>query len=164
VTKAYVSEKNSNMSWVMFVYYINLLSNCSTNITPDEFLGFKRPNHFMSSNMICWWCLYAIGKESSTCISLSAISQRRMEKWRYSSAILCLSITILACCRDIAQAVSRRLRTAAARVLAQIKSCGICGGQSGTWARFYPSTSVSLANSHSTNCSTLLIYHPGLVQ
>jgi hypothetical protein len=32
----------------------------------------------------------------------------------------------------IAQAVSRRLPTAAARVRAEVKSCWICGGQSGT--------------------------------
>jgi hypothetical protein len=36
------------------------------------------------------------------------------------------------CGRAIAQAVSRRLPTAAARVRSQVKSCGICGGQSGT--------------------------------
>jgi hypothetical protein len=34
----------------------------------------------------------------------------------------------------IAQAVSRRLPTTAARVPAQVRSCGICGGQSGTRA------------------------------
>jgi hypothetical protein len=28
--------------------------------------------------------------------------------------------------------------------------------------RFSPSTSASSANSHSTDCSTLIIYHPGL--
>jgi hypothetical protein len=33
--------------------------------------------------------------------------------------------------RAIAQAVSRWLPTAAARVQSQVKSCGICGGQSG---------------------------------
>jgi hypothetical protein len=38
--------------------------------------------------------------------------------------------------RAIAQAVSRRLPTAAARVRAQARSCGICGGQSGTRASF----------------------------
>jgi hypothetical protein len=38
--------------------------------------------------------------------------------------------------RTIAQAVSRRLPTATARVRAQVKSCGICGGQSGTRAGF----------------------------
>jgi hypothetical protein len=38
--------------------------------------------------------------------------------------------------RAIAQAVSRRLPTAMARVRAQVKSCGICGGQSGTEAGF----------------------------
>jgi cytochrome c553 len=35
-------------------------------------------------------------------------------------------------CRAIAQAVSHRLATAAARVRSQVKSCGMCGGQSGT--------------------------------
>jgi hypothetical protein len=34
--------------------------------------------------------------------------------------------------RAIAQAVSRRLPTAAGRVRSQVRSCGICGGQSGT--------------------------------
>jgi hypothetical protein len=36
----------------------------------------------------------------------------------------------------IAQAVSRRLPTSAAWVRAQVGSCGICGGQSGTGAGF----------------------------
>jgi hypothetical protein len=30
--------------------------------------------------------------------------------------------------------------------------------------RFSPITSVSPANSHSTDCSTFITYHPGLVQ
>jgi hypothetical protein len=38
--------------------------------------------------------------------------------------------------RTIAQAVSRGLPTAAARVRARVKSCGICGGQRGTGAGF----------------------------
>jgi hypothetical protein len=38
--------------------------------------------------------------------------------------------------RAIAQAVSRRLPTAAARVRAQVRLCGICGGQLGTGAGF----------------------------
>jgi hypothetical protein len=38
--------------------------------------------------------------------------------------------------RAIAQEVSRRLPTAASHVLAQVKSCGICGGQSVTGADF----------------------------
>jgi hypothetical protein len=36
----------------------------------------------------------------------------------------------------MAQAVSRRLHTVAAWVLSQDRSCGICGGRSGTEARF----------------------------
>jgi hypothetical protein len=38
--------------------------------------------------------------------------------------------------RAIAPAVSRRLPTAAARNRVQVRSCGICGGQSGTGAGF----------------------------
>jgi hypothetical protein len=38
--------------------------------------------------------------------------------------------------RAIAQAVSRRLPTAAAGARSQVRSCGICGGQSGTGAGF----------------------------
>jgi hypothetical protein len=38
--------------------------------------------------------------------------------------------------RGIAQAVSRRLPTAAAQVRAQVRSCGTCGGQSGTGVGF----------------------------
>jgi hypothetical protein len=38
--------------------------------------------------------------------------------------------------RAIAQAVSRRLPIAAARVRSQVSSCGMCGGQSGTEAGF----------------------------
>jgi hypothetical protein len=38
--------------------------------------------------------------------------------------------------RAIAQAVSRWLPTAVARVRARVRSCGICGGQSGTGAGF----------------------------
>jgi hypothetical protein len=38
--------------------------------------------------------------------------------------------------RAVAQAVSRRLPTAAARVRSQFRSCGICGKRSGTGAIF----------------------------
>jgi hypothetical protein len=39
-------------------------------------------------------------------------------------------------CQCHSQAVSRRLPTEAARVRVQVRSCGICGGQSGTGACF----------------------------
>jgi hypothetical protein len=49
-------------------------------------------------------------------------------------------IDLLNDCQDgraIAQAVSRRLPTATARVRARIKSCAICGGQSGIEVGFF---------------------------
>jgi hypothetical protein len=56
------------------------------------------------------------------------------------------------------QAVSRWVR-------AQVKSCGICGGQSGTGAGFLPVLRFVRPLIHSTNCSTIItIYHPDLVQ
>jgi hypothetical protein len=63
----------------------------------------------------------------------------------------------------IGQAVSFWLPTAAARVRAQVRSCGICGGQSDT-GKGYSEYLGFPANFHSTNCSTLIIYHRGLVQ
>jgi hypothetical protein len=75
------------------------------------------------------------------------------------------AIMMIECGCAIAQAVSRWLFTAAARFRAQVKSCGISGGQSGAGARFSPSTSVSPDNLNSTNCSTIaIIYHLDLVQ
>jgi hypothetical protein len=46
--------------------------------------------------------------------------------------------------RAVAQQVSRRFPTAAVRVLAQIRSCGICGEQSGTGVGFLRVSSVPL--------------------
>jgi hypothetical protein len=46
--------------------------------------------------------------------------------------------------RAIAQAVSRRFPTSAAPVRALVRSCGICGGQSGTGAGFLRELRFSL--------------------
>jgi hypothetical protein len=79
--------------------------------------------------------------------------------WPFTFPADALSSDIIKCYlklsrgRLIAQAVSRRLPTAAARVWPQVTLCGIFGKQNGT--------SVSPANSHSTDCS---ICRPGLVQ
>jgi hypothetical protein len=50
--------------------------------------------------------------------------------------VLRLSLVTVYLSRAIAQVVSLRLPTAATRVRAQVWSCGICGGQSGTGAVF----------------------------
>jgi hypothetical protein len=64
--------------------------------------------------------------------------------------------------RAIAQAVSRWLPTAAARVRARSGQVGFVVDKMAL-GRFSPSSSVAPANLHSTNCSTItLIYHLGL--
>jgi hypothetical protein len=55
--------------------------------------------------------------------------------------------------RTIAQAVSRWLPTAAIRGSRPGLSCGILWWIKWLWGRFSPSTSVSPAKFHSTNCS-----------
>jgi hypothetical protein len=51
--------------------------------------------------------------------------------------------------RAMAQAVSRRPLTAEARVRSLASPCEICGGQSGNWTGFSPSTSVLPCQFHS---------------
>jgi hypothetical protein len=55
--------------------------------------------------------------------------------------------------RAMAQAVSRRLLTAEARVRSRVVPCGIYGGQSDTGAVFFPSTSVFPRQFHSTGAA-----------
>jgi hypothetical protein len=65
----------------------------------------------------------------------------------------------------IAQAVSHWLPTVAARGSNPGLVMWDLWWTKWHWGRFSPSTSVSPANLHSTNCSTItLIYHLGLVQ
>jgi hypothetical protein len=70
------------------------------------------------------------------------------------------SSVITAVGRAIAQAVSRWLPTAAAWGLVKWD----LWWTKWQWGRFSPSTSVSPANSHSTDSSTFIVYHLGLVQ
>jgi hypothetical protein len=53
--------------------------------------------------------------------------------------------------RSMAQVASRRPLIAEARVQSWVSPCGICGGQSGTWTGFSPSTLVSPCQFHSTD-------------
>jgi hypothetical protein len=65
------------------------------------------------------------------------------------------------CVRVVAQAVSCLLPTAAARVRARVRSCGICGGQSCTVTGFirvlrFPLQIISPTASHSSSSSSSL--------
>jgi hypothetical protein len=67
--------------------------------------------------------------------------------------------------RAIAQAVGRWLPTAAVRGSSPGLVMWDLWWTKWRWCRFSPNTSVSPANLHSTNCSTItLIYHLGFVQ
>jgi hypothetical protein len=55
----------------------------------------------------------------------------------------------------ITQAVGRRLRTTAARLPSQVRSCRMCQTR-WHWHRFSSCIYISLGNSHSTNCSTFI--------
>jgi hypothetical protein len=82
----------------------------------------------------CMFCLFFLsclfGNSEDSPLELSTIS-RTYEGVRTSDE----GNTVF-CGRAIAQAVSRMLPTAAARVRPQGRSCGICAGQSGTGAGF----------------------------
>jgi hypothetical protein len=56
----------------------------------------------------------------------------------------------------IAQAISRRLPTAAARFKPGSGHVEFCDGQKWRWGRFSPRTSVFPANPHSTCLSTII--------
>jgi hypothetical protein len=79
--------------------------------------------------------------------------------------VLTVNLCVQAYGLAVAQAVSCRLPTTASLVRARAKSCGICGGKSGTGAGFLRILPSPLPLIHSTNYSTnLTIYHPVLVQ
>jgi hypothetical protein len=70
---------------------------------------------------------------------------------------ICKYIYIVIYGRALAQAVSRQLPTAAACVRSQVRSCGTCGGQSGTGAGYIRALPFHLP------ITLIITYHPGLV-
>jgi hypothetical protein len=66
----------------------------------------------------------------------SAVGTISLNILTYKSSLINVVTQNYGCGRAVAQAVSRRLPTAAARVRAQVSSCGICGGRSGTGEGF----------------------------
>jgi hypothetical protein len=136
----------------------------------------------------------AIIKLSSQTYVFQATMRHILSRWPHGSRVVCvqrgfchgkLIPIILGCwiyaslywCKDliccfvvesvIAQAVSRRLPTVAARVRARVNLFEICGGQKGTRAGFLRVLRFPHANSHSTDCSTIIIIiisHLGLLK
>jgi hypothetical protein len=66
--------------------------------------------------------------------------------------------------RAVAQTVSRRLPALAAWVRALVKSCEICGGQSGTGPSCLRSLQFPLSLIHSTDCSSIIIRASTIVE
>jgi hypothetical protein len=74
-------------------------------------------------------------KQTFVNVHLAITSRRKTLTPNHWNSALSLSVTNVEG-RAIAQAVSRWLPTATAQVRAQVRSCGICGGQSVTGAGF----------------------------
>jgi hypothetical protein len=98
----------------------------------------------------------------NTCVDFAYALCSKMSRNPHTSYPRELNKDISVSGRSIAQTVSGRLPTAAARVRAQIKSCEICGGQSGTGAGFLRVLRFPLPILIPP--TALIIYHPGLVQ
>jgi hypothetical protein len=73
--------------------------------------------------------------------------------WNAEFVYVVIYITVSA----VSQAVSRRLPTVTSRVQAQVRSCGICGGQIGTGAGFIHVLSIISCQSFHRLLHT---YHP----
>jgi hypothetical protein len=126
---------------------------------------YSLPSSAESKNTWSYTCKFHTSSSHNASWSAGIISPLPYMKWKVVSDYVSLHIVTINWGRAIAQAVSRWLPTAAARVRTWVRSCGICGGQSGAGTVFLKSTSVSPANSHSTDCSTIIIvYQLGLVQ
>jgi hypothetical protein len=114
--------------------------------------------------VVAWYCL-------QPATPVSSHLKWKPSNW-YKAIITQVSITQLLTLvrwqlkdRAIAQAVSRWLPIAGAQVGARFWGMWISWWRKWLWGRFSPSTSVSPANLHSTNCSTITtIYYLGLVR
>jgi hypothetical protein len=88
----------------------------------------------------------------------------------FSGGFIIASDSLLSCIvnitngRAIAQAVSRRLPTAVDRVPSQVRSCGICGGQSGIGENFLLALRFPLPILIPPTATLIIIHHPVLVQ
>jgi hypothetical protein len=74
--------------------------------------------------------IYLLGPTPRVLISVTISNTETGLKWLFE-------VSIFHACA-IAKVISRRIPTAAARVRSSVRSCGICGKQSGTGAGFLP--------------------------
>jgi hypothetical protein len=135
--------------------YLNLYHNRFFNTTSNSLFTSDRTT-------LSWWQCRKLNKEEkrywlSQLAAWSKVTNMDSLMWSLSKS------TTQG--RAIAQAVSRWLPTAAVRGSNPGLVTWDLWWTKWRWGRFSPSTSVSSANLHSNNCSTItLIYHLGLVQ
>jgi hypothetical protein len=97
----------------------------------SETKSFRNEVQQVRENKIRWWCLTKI---SEIKCRTNEEAQRAFHNDVFCICTHCMRVLVMG--PAIAQAVSRRLPTAAAWVRAQVRSCGICDGQNGIGAGF----------------------------
>jgi hypothetical protein len=94
-----------------------------------------------SSIVSCVFVVAVIFLPSRFLATIGGYTYRRTDWWerfmKYAVEMGTCAMTYISCLsRAIAQAVSHQLPTTAARIRVEVRSCGICGRQSGTEAGF----------------------------
>jgi hypothetical protein len=116
--------ESTSVVWNSYFYWCEQTWTC-----PTEY--FRRPfKRFFPCDRLTWFQILSFSFENfwfSSSYSVYIRDNSLLNMWSWSKIYPG---------RAVAQAVSHRLPTAAALVPVQVRSCDICGGQSGTGAGF----------------------------